>query len=99
MKVSNNLGVYGNYSKDTNKFSKEKEINPKKTSKEDRVEISNFARVKNDKSDEVKGLKSRLNALENRDTKINELRERVKSGTYNVSLGDVADSIIDSKKV
>ena len=45
------------------KFSKEKEINPKKTSKEDRVEISDFARVKNDKSDEVKGLKSRLKAI------------------------------------
>ncbi|MBP6408634.1 MAG: flagellar biosynthesis anti-sigma factor FlgM [Fusobacteriaceae bacterium] len=99
MKISGNLGVYNNYTKDATKASKEKDLSPKKTVKEDKVEISQKALVKNEKSSEVKGLKSRLNALEDRDTKINSLRESIKGGTYKVSSGDVADAIIDSKKV
>ena len=99
MKISGNLGVYNNYTKDATKASKEKDLSPKKTEKEKKDEISQKALVKNEKSSEVKGLKSRLNALEDRDTKINSLRESIKGGTYKVSSGDVADAIIDSKKV
>ncbi len=99
MKISGNLGVYNNYTKDATKASKEKDLSPKKTVKEDKVEISQKALVKNEKSSEVKGLKSRLNTLEDRGTKINSLRENIKGGTYKVSSGDVADAIIDSKKV
>ena len=50
-------------------------------------------------SEKIERIKKKIESYKNRDTKINVLRERVKAGTYNVSLGDVADSIIDSKKV
>lgn len=99
MKISGNLGVYNNYTKDTTKTPKDKDVNPKKSIKEDKVEISSKAMVKSEKSNEVKGLKSRLNALEDRDNKINSLRDSIKAGTYKVSSRDVADAIIDSKKV
>ena len=47
MKISGNLGVYNNYTKDTAKASKEKDLSPKRTVKEDKVEISQKALVKN----------------------------------------------------
>lgn len=97
MKILGNLGIFNNYNKDTAKTSKDKDISPKKSVKEDKVEISQTALKRSDKSNEVKGLKA--GALDERDTKINDLKDRIKAGTYKVSSSDVANAIIDSKKV
>lgn len=97
MKILGNLGIFNNYNKETTKTTKDKEASPKKAVKEDKVEISQSALSKSDKSTEVKGLKA--GALDERDTKINDLRDKIKAGTYKVSSATVADAIIDSKKV
>lgn len=97
MKILANLGILNNYNKDVNKTSKEKDINPKKSVKEDKVEISKTALQRSGNLNEVSGLKA--GALGERDSKINDLRDRIKAGTYKVSTASVADAIIDSKKV
>ncbi len=97
MKILGNLGILNNYNKDVAKTSKERDVNPKKTVKEDKVEISKVALQRSENSNEVGGLKA--GALSERDTKINDLRDRIKAGTYKVSTASVADAIIDSKKV
>lgn len=97
MKILGNLGIMSNYNKDTSKTSKEKEISSKKPIKEDKVEISQSALKKSDKAHEVSGLKA--GALGERDNKISDLRDRIKAGAYKVSSSDVADAIIDSKRV
>ena len=97
MKILSNLGILNSYNKDSTKVSKEKDVNPKKTIKEDKVEFSKVALERSGNSNEVGGLKA--GALNERDTKINDLRDRIKAGTYKVSTASVADAIIDSKKV
>lgn len=100
MKILGNLGVFNNYNKDSAKASKEKsEVSPKRAVKEDKVEISQSALKKNDKTNEVEHLKTKLNALEDREAKIDSLKKGIKDGTYKVSTAHVADAIIDSKKV
>lgn len=97
MKILSNLGILNSYNKDSTKVSKEKDVNPKKTIKEDKVEFSKVALERSGNSNEVGGLKA--GALNERDTKINDLRDKIKAGTYKVSTASVADAIIDSKKV
>jgi len=97
MKILGNLGIFNNYNKDTAKTTKEKELNTQKAKKEDKVEISETALKRSGKSHEVKGLKAE--ALDERENKISDLRDKIKAGTYKVSSASVADAIIDSKKV
>ena len=97
MKILGNLGVFNSYNKDTSKTTKEKELSTQKAKKEDKVEISETALKRSGKSNEVKGLKAE--ALGERDNKISDLKDKIKAGTYKVSSADVADAIIDSKKV
>lgn len=97
MKILGNLGIFNNYNKDTAKTTKEKELSTQKAKKEDKVEISETALKRSGKSHEVKGLKAE--ALDERENKISDLRDKIKAGTYKVSSASVADAIIDSKKV
>jgi flagellar biosynthesis anti-sigma factor FlgM len=44
-------------------------------------------------------LKDRINIADDREARIAELKAQISAGTYKVSSEDVADAIINSKKV
>ncbi|OQY08199.1 MAG: flagellar biosynthesis anti-sigma factor FlgM [Fusobacteriia bacterium 4572_132] len=62
----------------------------------DKVTISNNIKSGNVNKKEIEFLKNKLASLpEVREDKVSDIKNRIKSGTYNISPEKVADSIID----
>jgi negative regulator of flagellin synthesis FlgM len=99
MKILGNIGVYNSYDKNASKNAKDKAVTANNKSNKDKVEISNQAINKNVKNTEVEYLKNRLNAMDDREARLADLKAQISAGTYNVSSEDVADAILESKKV
>jgi flagellar biosynthesis anti-sigma factor FlgM len=100
MKIVSNTGVYNPYDKAVKNTVKEKEVKtPAKSSNKDKVEISSNAINQRIKNSEVDYLKDRINIADDREARIAELKAQISAGTYKVSSEDVADAIINSKKV
>jgi len=99
MKIIGNSGVYNPYEKSVNNTSKDKSLNTNNKTIKDKVEISPQALNQKVKSSEVDYLKGRINEIEDRDAKIAELKAQIANGTYKVSSEDLADAILESKRV
>lgn len=99
MKIVGNSGVYNPYDKGLNNTSKDKNLNTNNKTIKDKVEISPQALNQQVKSSEVDYLKERINDIEDRDAKIAELKAQIANGTYKVSSEDLADAILESKRV
>ncbi len=99
MKILCNVGVYNTYDKNANKTVKDKNDVVQNKNNKDKVEISNQAIEQNVKNSEVEYLKARLNTIDDREARINDLKAQIAAGTYSVSTEDLADAILESKKV
>ncbi len=99
MKILGNVGVYNTYDKNANKTVKDKNASVQNKSNKDKVEISNQAMEQNVKNSEVEYLKAKLNTIDDRESRINDLKAQIAAGTYSVSTEDLADAILESKKV
>lgn len=100
MKIIGNSGVYNPYDKTLKNTSKDKNVKASvKPGNKDKVEISSKAINQRIKNSEVDYLKERVNVASDREAKIADLRSRIAAGTYKVSSEDVADAILNSKKV
>lgn len=99
MKIVGNSGVYNPYDKSVNNTAKDKNLSTNNRTTRDKVEISKQAFNQNVKNEEVDYLKERINLIEDRDARIAELKAQISDGTYKVSSEDLADAILESKKV
>lgn len=99
MKIMGNMGLYNPYDKNLNNTAKDKNLQNNSKNYKDKVEISSEAFNKKVKNSEVDYLKERVNGLEDREAKIAELKARIAAGTYKISSEDLADAILESKKV
>jgi anti-sigma28 factor (negative regulator of flagellin synthesis) len=100
MKVVGNInGIFNAYKNEGVNSKKASNITADKKFTADKLDISSDVKQSRFDTAEIEYLKSKTEIREERAAKIADLQARIKSGTYNVPLEDVADAILNSKEV